>query len=187
MIKLPVGISNRHCHLTKEVWEQLFDNDMTKKVDLKQPGEFACEEVVTIRTEKGSIDKVRVLGPFRNYSQVEISNSDAFKLGVNPPVRKSGNIENSDSIILETAKGSVTLENGLIIANRHVHLSTEKALELGIVEDQKVNILVSNDKGGSMEAFTKITEDGFFEVHIDRDDASAFMLNNNDEVTLEIN
>ena len=186
MVKLPVGISNRHCHLTKEVFEQLFDGEMTKKADLKQPGEFACEEVLTIETEKGSISNVRVLGPYRSYSQVEISTSDAFKLGVKPPVRKSGNIELSESVTLMTDKGRVTLSEGLIIANRHIHMNQKKALELGVVEDQKVSVHVEGPKGGTMDAYIKITEEGYFEIHMDRDDASAFMLNNNDEILLEI-
>ncbi|MBQ6687246.1 MAG: phosphate propanoyltransferase [Bacilli bacterium] len=181
-IKVPVGISNRHVHLTKEVYEELFDEELTLKNELNQPGEFASIETLTIKTPKGSIGNVRVLGPFRNYNQVEISKSDAYVLGLNPPVRTSGDLENSEKITLINGDRSITLENACIIANRHIHMNPEKALSLGVTNNQLVNVKIAGDKSGVVTAFVKITENGYFEMHIDRDDANAFLLNNNDEV-----
>ncbi|MBR1414223.1 MAG: phosphate propanoyltransferase [Bacilli bacterium] len=185
-LNITVGVSNRHCHLTEEVYKKLFDEEINVKSYLNQPGEFASDKVVTIKTEKSEIKNVRILGPFRKYNQVEISAADAYTLGINPPVRKSGNLENSETITLINGEKEITLENACIIANRHIHMSKDKASELGVVEDQVVKVHVDNDKSGVMNAYVKITDNGYFEMHIDRDDANAFMLTNGSVVTLEI-
>lgn len=185
-IKVPVGVSNRHLHLTKEVYDKLFTEELTVKNYLNQPGEFASNQTVTIKTAKASIENVRILGPFRNYNQVEISKSDAYLLGLNPPVRTSGDLENCETITLVHNDKSITLENACIIANRHIHMNNEKALELGLTNNQEVNVKINGDKSGVITAYTKITDNGYFEMHIDRDDANAFLLNNNDEVEIII-
>ena len=105
--KVPVGISNHHVHLTKETYEQLFHEKIEKLKDLKQTGEYASKQTVTIKGPKGEIEKVRILGPFRSYNQVEISNSDAFILGIKPPVRKSGDLENAEKITIIGENGSI--------------------------------------------------------------------------------
>ena len=97
-------ISNRHVHLTKEVYDRLFDDELTIKTKLNQVGEFASNKTLTIRVGDKKIENVRVVGPLRKYSQVEISKRDARFLGVNPPVRRSGNLEGTPKIILETYK-----------------------------------------------------------------------------------
>lgn len=183
-LNVPVGISNRHIHLTKETYYELFDEELTLKNNLNQPGEFATNETVTIKTNKNEIKNVRILGPFRSYNQVEISKSDAYLLGFEPPVRKSGDLIGSETIIVEANNKQVTLNEACIIANRHIHISRKKAEELGLVEDQIVNVKVNGEKSGILFATVKITENGYFEMHIDRDDANAFLLNNNDEVEI---
>ena len=183
-IKVSVGVSNRHVHLTKEVYEMLFDEEITIKNNLNQPGEFASNQTLTIKTSKDSIDNVRILGPFRSYNQIEVSKSDAHILGINPPVRTSGDLENSETITLVNKDKSVTLNNACIIANRHIHMSEAKALELGVSNNQPIDIKITGDKAGIITAYTKITSDGYFELHVDRDDANAFLLNNNDEVEM---
>ena len=178
-------ISNRHVHLTKEVYDRLFDDELTIKTKLNQVGEFASNKTLTIRVGDKTIENVRVVGPLRKYSQVEISKRDARFLGVNPPVRRSGNLEVTSKIILETLKGSVETD-GLIIANRHVHMTPSEAKDLGLVDKQIVKIKVNGDKSGEMDAEVKISDNGYFELHIDTDDANAFLLEDNDKVTMII-
>ena len=181
-----VGVSNRHVHLTKEVYEQLFFDDLECSYQLHQIGEFASNKKVTLKTEKGTIEEVRVVGPLREYNQVEIARSDAFLLGLNPPVRRSGDINKSESITLVGPKGEVYLESVCIIADRHVHMNPLKAKELGVVDNQMVKIKVHNDKSGVMDASVKISDNGYFELHIDRDDANAFHLKNGDVLEMSI-
>ena len=117
IMKISVGVSNRHCHLTKEVYEKLFGkSELTFKRALNQPGQFAAEETVIIKGPKGSIEKVRVLGPFRSYNQVEVSKTDAYKLGINPPVRKSGHLDGASE--LEIIDCAVTADAGLPLFTR---------------------------------------------------------------------
>lgn len=176
-------ISNRHVHLTKEMYELLFDEDLTKRNDLNQIGEFASNQVVTIKNGDKEIKNVRVLGPFRNYTQVEISKRDARSLGLNPPVRRSGELDDTEKITLVTDKGMVET-NGVIISERHVHVNTKDAYKYGVVDKQVVKIKVDGSKSGIMDAFVKVSDNGYFELHIDTDDANAFLLDDNDKVTL---
>lgn len=180
-----VAISNRHVHLTKEVFEQLFDEPLSIKKPISQIGEFAAMQTVTLKGPKGIIEHVRVMGPNRNYNQVEVSYSDAYVLGINPPVRESGDLEDSATITLVTEKNEITLDNVCILAERHVHMNERKAEELGLKNDDLVKLKVNNDKGGEMEAFVKVKSNGFFEIHLDRDDANAFLLNNGDQIEIE--
>lgn len=180
-----IAISNRHVHLTKETYNLLFDEPISIKKPLNQIGEFASFQTVTLKTAKNCIENVRVLGPFRKYDQVEISRNDAYKLGLNPPVRQSGDLEDSETITLIGPKGEVTLNQACIQAERHVHMNPRKASELGLKNEDLVKLIVANDKGGIMEAFVKVSDNGFYEVHIDTDDANCFLLNNGDEVELE--
>ena len=129
-MKVSIGVSNRHVHLTKEHLEILFGSgyELKKKVDINQPGQFASTDVVTIKTEKSEIDRVRVLGPIRDYTQVEISKTDSYTLGLNPPIRDSGDLKGSAPITIMGPIGRVDLEEGCIIANRHIHI-TPKQME----------------------------------------------------------
>lgn len=180
-----IAISNRHVHLTKETYEMLFNEPLTMKKPISQIGEFASNQTLIIKGPKGIIERVRVMGPHRDYNQVEISRSDAYTLGINPPVRESGDLEDSESITLVTEKNEITLENVCIQAERHVHMNEKMAEELGLKNDDLVKLIINNDKGGEMEAFIKVKSNGFFEIHIDRDDANAFMLNNGDKVEIK--
>ena len=179
-----IAISNRHIHLTKEIYEKLFDEPLSMKKPISQIGEFASNQTLTIKGPKGMIEKVRVMGPHRDYNQVEVSKSDAYILGLEPPVRESGDLEDSETITLITLKNEITLENVCILAERHVHMNDKMAEELGLKNDDLVKLIIDNDKGGEMEAFVKIKSNGFFEIHIDRDDANAFLLKTGDEVEI---
>ena len=176
-------VSNRHVHLTRETYELLFDEELTKKYDLNQLGEFASKQTLTIRNNDKAIENVRVLGDFRNYNQVEISKRDARLLGLNPPVRRSGDLEDSLNITLETAKGRLEVK-GLIIANRHVHINSSDASFYEVVDKQKVQIKIPGEKSGIIDAEVKVSDNGYYEFHIDTDDANAFLIEDNDKVTM---
>lgn len=183
--KINARVSNRHVHLTKETYYKLFDEDMVKIRDLNQIGQFVSDKEITIKYNDLCIEKVKVLGPLRNYDQIEISKRDARHLGVNPPVRRSGDVENTPSITLITEKGEVTT-TGLIIANRHVHMSPSDAIKYNVVDKQIVQIKISGDKSGIIDAEVKVSDDGYYEIHLDTDDANAFLVNDNDVVTMII-
>lgn len=180
-----IAVSNRHLHLTKEIYDELFDEPLSIKRPLNQIGEFASFQTVTLKTEKGEIPNVRLIGPLRKYNQVEISRSDAYLLGINPPVRESGDLEDSETITIVGPKGEVTLKDACIQAERHVHMNEKKAEELGLKHEDMVKLIVNNDKGGIMEAFVKVSSNGYFEIHLDKDDANCFLLKTGDKVEIE--
>ena len=183
-MKIPVGVSNRHIHLKEEIYRQLFDEEMTKRNDLNQPGEFASNQVLTIKTDKNKIENVRILGPFRNYNQVEISKTDSYLLGLNPPVRRSGKLEDSPSITLVSSKGEVELNNAVIIAERHIHMTNDFARENNFYDNQKVNVKIYSEKPGIIEAQIKTSDEAYLEIHLDTDDANSFLLKNIDEIEI---
>ena len=185
-MKVKVMVSNRHIHLTEDAYRLLFTKNLTKKSDLTQKGEFAANETLTIEHEDKKIENVRIVGPFRKYNQIEISARDARTLGINPPVVRSGDLQNAVDLIVTSDEGSFNLKGCCIIQSRHVHMNQSMADALRVSDNQKVNIKVDGPKGGIFTAFTKITDNGVFELHIDTDDANSFMLNNGDEVELEI-
>ncbi len=181
--KIKARISNRHVHLTKEVYDKLFDDKLKVRNYLNQEGEFASTKTLTISSGDKKIENVRVLGPFRPYNQIEVSKLDARNLGLNPPVRRSGDLDDSLDITLETPKDKVTVK-GLIIANRHVHINTKDASNYGVKDGDMVNIQIGGEKKGIIEAMVKVSDNGYYELHLDTDDANAFLLNDNDEVTM---
>lgn len=178
-------ISNRHVHLTEDLYNMLFDEALQKRNDLNQVGQFASMQTLTIKNGDKIIENVRVLGPFRNYNQIEISKKDARTLGLNPPVRRSGDLIKTPSITLVTKKGEV-ITDGVIIANRHVHMNYEDAVKYGVKDKQIVKIKIDGDKSGVVDAEIKVSDDGYYELHLDTDDANAFLLNDNDIVTMII-
>lgn len=186
-INSTVGISNRHVHLTSNTYKILFgDRKLEKLRDINQVGQFSSVDTVTLKTAKNEIKNVRVMGPFRKYNQVEISKTDARVLGLNPPIRQSSVLNDSESIMIVGDVGSVTLDNCCIIAERHVHITNEISDKYNIKEGQVIKVKIDTLKKGEVEAFARISDDAYFEVHLDTDDGNAFLLNNNDEVELEI-
>lgn len=187
-MKVKVGISARHVHLTKEDKDILFGEgyELTKRNDISQIGQFACNEVVTIKTDKGSIENVRILGPCREYTQVEISKTDSFSLGLNPPVRDSGDLEGSDPMIIVGPKGHIVKPNCTIIATRHIHVDPKTEELYDLHNGERVRVFVPGEKGGTMDNVTiKCSEKAFYEMHIDTDDANAFFIKNGDELEFE--
>lgn len=188
-MKVTVGISNRHVHVTKEHLEILFGENYELQVlrPVNQPGQFASVEKVSIETPKSKIDGVRILGPVRPYTQVEVSKTDAIKLGLNPPVRDSGDLKGSEPITIIGPCGKVKIEEGCILATRHIHMTPEKRKELGLEGVSKVGVKIEGEKGGIMkDVHIKSAAASYYEMHIDTDDANAFLLTNNDEVEILI-
>lgn len=180
-------ISNHHIHLTKEHFEQLFGKDvqLTKYRDLLQPGQFAANETVDIIGPKGQLKNVRIVGPLRNYTQVEISRTDSFILGIKPPIRDSGNLEGSVGVIVVGPKGKVELKEGCIIAQRHIHFSVEDAEEIGIKDKDIVKILVGKGKGRETifgDVICRVSKNYATECHLDTDEANASMADNSDKI-----
>lgn len=185
MPKVKIEVSNRHIHLTKEMYDKLFDEDLNKVKDLSQTGEFASDKVVTLYNENYEINNVRILGPFRSYNQIEISHNDAMKFKIEPPVRASGNLEGALELHVKTPKADIMLP-GVIIAQRHIHMNPSDAQKYGVTNGQKVQVEVAGDKSGIMDAYIKISDKGIFVMHIDTDDANSFILKNGDEGNLII-
>ena len=147
-MKVSIGISNRHVHLTKEHLEILFGEgyELEKKNDLTQPGQYASTALVTIKTNKSEISNVRVLGPVRSYTQVEISKTDAYKLGLNPPIRNSGDLKDSESITIVGPNGTIIVDECCIIATRHIHILPEQLKVYGLEGREKVNVKLNGEK-----------------------------------------
>ena len=185
LMKIEVGVSNRHCHLTEDVFKLLFGKDsLTFKRPLKQPYQFAAEETITISGPKGSIERVRVLGPFRKYNQVEIAKSDAYKLGVNPPICTSGEFDGAVTLKLTGPAGEIELPCG-ILANRHVHISQEEAEKLNVKDKDPIKIIVHGAKSGVVDGYFKVSKEAYKELHIDIDDANSLLLKQDDIVEIE--
>ena len=182
-MKVSIGVSNRHVHLKEEHIKVLFGDNykLEKKNDLNQPGQYSSTSVVTIKTDKSEIENVRVLGPVRNYTQVEISRTDAYKLGINPPVRNSGDLNGSSPITLIGPKGSIDLEFGCIIATRHIHLTREHMKLYNLEGKETVNVKLYGEKGGIItNVYLKVSDEAFFELHLDTDDANAHLVKSGD-------
>lgn len=184
-VKVNIGISARHLHLNQETYDLLFDHPLTVKKALNQIGQFASNETVTLKTSQGEISNVRIVGPLRSYNQVELAQSEARILGIEAPVRRSGVLDGASLIKVITPKNEVEIP-AAIIANRHVHFSLDDAKKMGVVDKQKLKLEIPGVKRGVVDVEAKVSEDGFFEVHLDTDDANAFLLKNGDVGTLLI-
>lgn len=179
--KIKIGVSQRHIHLSREDLDILFGKGYELTVKKYLMGrEFASEEVVTLVGKSlKSIENVRVLGPVRKNTQVEISKTDTFVLKVSPPVRPSGNIEGSERIVVVGPKGSVYLKEGVIIANRHIHLTPEYAKAHGINDNDYVDVEVEGVKPTLFyDVQVRVRDDFNVEMHIDTDDANSTGLKN---------
>lgn len=167
-----IGVSNRHVHLKESDFIKLFGNvDFIKDKDLYQPLQFASIYKVTIKTLKNEIKNVRVLGPFREYTQVEISKTDAYFLGINPPIRTSGDLKDSEVVTLIGPAGSI-VTNGCIIADRHIHISEDDKEKYSLSDNLKVEI--GNEKKCILyDVHLKVSPGSRMELHIDTDDANS--------------
>lgn len=186
-MKVSIGVSNRHVHLTDSDLCILFGENfkLNNIKNLNQPKQFVSDSFVTLKTEKSVINNVRVVGPTRSYTQIEISKTDAFKLGLNPPVRESGDIKGSSSITIVGPAGSLKLNEGCIIADRHIHITPHQKELYGLSNYDKVNVILPGIKGGMISNVSlKVSEESFFELHLDLDDANAHLVKNGDIATI---
>ena len=180
-LKIKVGISNRHVHLTQEDVEILFGKDykLTVKNYLYQPGQYATNETVTLKTNKNIKEYVRIVGPVRSYTQVELLEEDKDYFGINPPMRNSKDLKNSETITIIGPKGEITKENICIIANRHIHINTRD--KKNFQEDDIVTVTIGNKVLDNVHI--KIADNYKTELHINKDDAKK---NNIDSTELAI-
>jgi len=184
---IPIGVSNRHVHLSSKAIERLFGSPdaLTKLRDLSQPGQYACRETVDLIGPKGRINRVRILGPARNETQVENSLFDGYTLGVAPPIRDSGDLEGTPGITLQGPRGQLRIDRGVICAARHIHMHPSDADRLGVRDGQRVSVRVGGMRGVTFDNVLIRVSDRFrLEMHIDLDEANAGNIKNGQSGTL---
>ena len=173
--------SGRHVHVTEAQAQVLFGHKLTEKRPLSQPGQYLCNERVTVIGPKGEFQNVAVLGPERSAGQVEISLTDGRTLGLTPPVRMSGKVENSPGITLKGSMGEVTLQEGVICAQRHIHMTPEDAQKFGVKDKQSVRLQVFTQRPVIFEdTVVRVSPDFATFVHLDYDEANACGFQNGD-------
>ena len=166
--------SGRHVHLTREAALTLFGHPLTPKRPLSQPGQFVCQERVRLVTPKGSIDRVAVLGPERNACQVELSATDCVALGIDAPVRLSGDTAGSPGIVLESESGQIRLSEGVIIAQRHIHMTPEDARARGLSDRATVQLRTLTQRPLTFEeVVVRVSPEFRTYAHLDYDEANA--------------
>ncbi|MTV48650.1 phosphate propanoyltransferase [Heliobacillus mobilis] len=182
-IQVPVGVSNRHIHLSQEDVDTLFGAgyQLSEMKPLCQPGQFACKEVLTVAGVKGVLSNVRVLGPTRKQTQVEISRTDSFTLGVQPPVRDSGDLKDTPGCVLIGPKGSVILKEGVILACRHLHIHSKDAEALAIKDKERITVSFGGERSVIFQnVLARVGDAMALEFHLDTDEANACMIKSGD-------
>lgn len=181
-MNVKVGVTNRHVHLTREDLNILFGNNyqLTPRNYLDQPGQFASIETVSLKTSKNIKEYVRIVGPVRPYTQVEILESDKEYFGINPPVRNSGDLEGTETITIIGPKGTISKENSCIIANRHIHINTRDAKNFR--DDEIVSVKYNNAILDNVHI--KIGDNYALAFHINKDDAIKNKIEKGDVVIL---
>ncbi len=187
MMLVPIGVSARHIHLSREHIEILFGEGYELNVlkPLSQPGQFAAEETVAVVGTKGKFDKVRILGPARGATQLEISRTDAFALGVNAPVRQSGNTAGTPGIKIIGPKGEVETQEGVIVAARHIHFHISDAERWNIKDGQLLKVKVQGERPLIFkEVIARVSAQFALDMHIDTDEANAAGAKNGDQAEI---
>ena len=182
-----IGVSNRHIHLSQKDLETLFGKDykLSKMKDMKQPGQFATNEKVDIIGPKGKFTGVRIIGPVRKETQVEISITDSFKLGLTPPIRQSGDLEGTPGIKIVGPKGEIEIPKGVIVAGRHIHMPKYIADIRGYRDGEIVKVETYGERKIIMcNVVLRVSDKMAKEMHIDVDEANAAGLKNNDYVKI---
>jgi putative phosphotransacetylase len=186
--QLSVGISGRHLHLTREVLDQLFGRgyELAKLRDLSQPGEFAANETVTIVGPRGrAIEGVRIIGPTRKYTQVELSRSDGIRLGIELPIRKTGDLAGTPGLTIVGPHGTVVLREGAMRANRHIHMTTADGAHFGLTDGQIVKVRVGGPASLTFDnVVVRVSDRYALDFHINTDDANAAGLKTGDLVEI---
>ena len=173
-IFVEIEASGRHVHVTKEQAQTLFGHGLTPKRPLSQPGQFLSNERLTVKGPKGIFENVAVLGPERKEAQVEVSLTDARLLGLDPPIRPSGSVENTPGALLIGPLGQVQLSKGVIVAQRHIHVHTSKAPILGVQDKQLVSLQTYTKRPTVFkDVLVRVSDDFDTYVHLDYDEANA--------------
>lgn len=181
--RVELGVSNKHMHLSAEHVEILFGkgHKLTPIKDLKQPGQFACQETVKLVGPKGEISKIRILGPERPDTQIELSMTDARGIGIKPPVRESGDVKGSAGVTIVGPAGVVELKEGVIIALRHMHMTPEVAAKLGLKDKDRVDVEADGSRPVIFkDVLVRVSPNYSYEMHLDTDEANAAGVTNND-------
>lgn len=184
---IPVGVSGRHVHLSREHLDVLFGPgyELTKMKDLSQPGQYASEETVDIITTKGAFTRVRILGPVRKETQIELALSDSVKLGITPPIRDSGNVAGSPGVVLVGPNGTLTLEQGAIIALRHIHMTNADAERFGVKDRDIVKVECLGERSMTMgQVLVRVNDQYALEMHVDTDEGNAACLKTGQKVRI---
>lgn len=185
--RIPIGVSNRHVHVSRADLDRLYGKDyaLTHKSELGQPGQFAANETVTLQGPKGTFEHVRILGPVRSQSQVEISKTDSFRLGVKAPITLSGHLQGTPGITLIGPRGTVDLPCGVIIAKRHIHMTPAQAAARHLRDGQIVDVETFGERRGILgDVIIRVSDTAGLEMHIDVDEANACSLSNHDYVMI---
>lgn len=185
--EIPVGISNRHIHLSQADLDSLFgkEYELTKIKDLSQPGQYACKETVIICGPKGAIEKVRILGPVRPKTQIEILEGDSYILGVKTQAKLSGDLTGTPGITVIGPKGSVQTAEGLIVAQRHIHMTIKDAENFGVHDGQIVSIEIPGLRGGIYHnVAVRANDASALECHLDTEEANAMKVNSTTKINL---
>jgi len=175
-MKVPIEINARHIHLTKDVYIKLFGNDvMSKLKDVSQPNQFAAKETVSVKNNDQIIGNVRIVGPFREYNQIEISKTDAYHLKINSPIRTSGDLDNTPGIKLIGPKNEIDLTSGVIINRRHLHISLEEAKEFNIKDGDIISVKIDGNRSVTFHNVIVRSHDKIDSLafQIDTDEANA--------------
>lgn len=181
---VPVSMSNRHLHVSKEHLEILFGagHELTKMKDLSQPGQFACDEKVDLVGPKSTIKGVRILGPVRPETQIEVSVFDARTLGIDAVVRASGNTNGTPGCTIVGPKGQVTIDKGVIVAARHIHMHTDDAPKFGVKDKDLVKVRVGKDRAVVFEnVVIRVHPEYALDMHIDIEEGNAAGIQNGEQ------
>ncbi|VFQ45054.1 phosphate propanoyltransferase [Desulfoluna butyratoxydans] len=177
---IPVELSGRHVHLCEEDIKELFGGPLTHVKELSQPGQYLCKERVRLIGPSGVIDNVAVLGPARPKSQVELSLTDARILGIKAPVRQSGDVAGTPGVVLTSGSGLAGLEEGVIVAARHIHMSPGDAARFGVSDNQKVDVHMDGSRPAVFkDVIVRVNKDFRLAMHIDFDEANSCGLGKN--------
>jgi len=185
---IPVAISARHVHLTRKSIDRLFGegHELHVHAMLSQPGQFAAEETVTLVGPNGLLPHVRIVGPVRSADQVEISRSDEYTLGLDAPVRLSGELDQTPGILIQGPLGQMRLDHGVVLARRHIHMSPAEAEALQVFDHEIVSVAIQNGDRDVVygDVVVRVASDYRLELHLDTDEGNAAGLHSGDQALL---
>lgn len=185
---IPIGVSVRHVHLSRSDCDALFGvgYELAKKRDVTQPGQYVTRETVDLVGPKGEVRGVAVINPLRKQTQVEVARTDAFALGVAPPLRESGKLDGTPGLTLRGPAGTVEITSGVILAHRHVHMNPAQAKDYGVSDKDMIKVRVEGDREMTMgDVIVRVNPEYELDMHIDTDEANAAGLHNDSVVAFD--